>query len=113
MPSLLDSFGDSTDQNEWQKYSLCSGLLLEYGTDPPEIFHEAYESDVYVRKNVDKMCLACPVIGQCLNYGMSTKAIGVHGGVYLENGKKSEEMNDHKTDGDWQNIMELTGEKFV
>jgi hypothetical protein len=38
---------------------------------------------------------------QCFAVGVSTKQVGVWGGVYLDKGKVSREFNRHKTKDDW------------
>ena len=48
----------------------------------------------------------------CFAVGVSQKAYGVWGGIYLDRGKVSREFNRHKTKQDWGNTWQyLTTDK--
>ncbi|MFZ9242583.1 MAG: WhiB family transcriptional regulator [Sediminibacterium sp.] len=70
------------------------------------LFFDKYEENSKVANAVDKLCLRCPVIRQCLAYGVSNQEWGVWGGVYLEQGKISKEFNINKTPDDWFNVWQ-------
>lgn len=89
----------------WKDEGLCIG-------DDVNLFFEKYEENVEVRKEIDSLCSICPVARICFATGISQKAYGVWGGVYLEKGKISREYNRHKTKQDWANTwIDLTTEK--
>ena len=64
----------------WKKDARCNG----YDTN---IFFDKYEEDLDLRVGIDNLCAGCPVARLCFATGVSQKAWGVWGGVYLENGK--------------------------
>ena len=74
--------------NEWYRESDCRGKELN-------LFFELYESDDDVAQDVDELCAGCPVRMHCLAMGINTAGTGVHGGVYLNQGRYSKK-NDHK-----------------
>lgn len=82
------------DNQNWQDDALCQDF-------DNELFFDKYEEDVELRKQVDEMCADCPVVKQCFATAVSTKAWGVWGGVYFENGKISREFNKHRSKQDW------------
>ena len=76
------------------------------------LFFDSYEEDLELRKDVDEFCSTCPVRRECFATGVSQKAVGIWGGVYLDNGKISREFNRHRTKEDWaQTWSELTNDK--
>ena len=86
-------------QNTWQDEALCSGL------DTQKYF-DLYEEDQDLAIDIDRMCLGCPVIRECFEYGISTESWGVWGGVYLVDGKIDNIKNSHKTQDTWNEILE-------
>jgi hypothetical protein len=84
----------------WQDEALCSGL------DTQKYF-DLYEEDQEVAKNTDRMCLACPVVKQCFDFGISTESWGVWGGIYLSDGKVDNIRNSHKTQETWNRVLKL------
>lgn len=89
----------------WKDKALCAG-------DDVELFFEKYEEDVEVRKEIDSLCSICPMARICFAVGVSQKAYGVWGGIYLDKGKVSREFNKHKTKQDWANTWQyLTTDK--
>ncbi len=79
---------------DWKDEAICKG-------DDVELFFEKYEEDVEVRKEIDSLCSICPVARICFSVGVTQKAYGVWGGIYLDKGKTSREFNKHKTKEDW------------
>jgi len=89
----------------WKEEAVCNG-------DDVNLFFDTYEQDVEIRKEVDSLCSICPVARICFAVGVSQKAYGVWGGVYLDRGKVSREFNKHKTKQDWANTwQDLTTDK--
>lgn len=84
----------------WQDEALCNGA------DTARYF-DFYEDDLELASNVDRMCVACPVIKECFASGVSTESWGVWGGVYLVDGKIDNPRNAHKTEEMWNRILEL------
>lgn len=92
---------------KWKQEALCNG-------DEVNLFFDDYENDLEVRKDTDSLCGICPMAKICFATAISTKAWGVWGGVYLENGKISRQNNNHKTKQDWANTWQnLTIEKVL
>jgi hypothetical protein len=83
-------------QHVWKDNALCLGL-------DTNIFFEKYEDDTDSRTMVDSLCATCPVARQCFAVGVSGKEWGVWGGVYIESGEISRDLNKHKSKEDWSN----------
>lgn len=93
--------------DKWKDDALCKG-------DDVNLFFDKYEEDIEVRKEVDSLCSICPMARMCFAVGVSQKAYGVWGGIYLDRGKISREMNKHKTKEDWGNTWQyLTIDKDI
>jgi hypothetical protein len=91
--------------DSWKNEAICKG-------DDVNLFFDTYEQDVEVRKEIDSLCSICPMARICFATGVSTKSIGVWGGIYLNDGKVSREFNRHKTKQDWANTWQyLTNDK--
>jgi hypothetical protein len=84
----------------WLDEALCAGM------DTEEYF-DKYETDLETAQNIDRMCLGCPVIRECFDYGVSTESWGVWGGVYLVDGKIDNSRNSHKTQDVWSKILQV------
>jgi len=69
------------------------------------LFFDRYEESLNVRNAIDNLCMNCPVQRSCLAIGVTRQEWGVWGGVFLENGKISKEMNSHKDNADWFNVL--------
>lgn len=92
-------------QHLWKDEGKCLGLETN-------LFFDTYEDNPEVRPNVDALCRMCPVMKQCFAVGISGKEWGVWGGIYIENGDISREINKHKTKQDWSETWQsLTMEK--
>jgi hypothetical protein len=77
-----------------------------------ELFFDKYEEDLALRPAIDKLCSECPVARLCFAVGVSQKAYGVWGGVYLDNGKISREFGRHRSKADWSETWKyLTTDK--
>lgn len=82
------------------------GNCYQFGVTGPEddYWFEQYEASDEVAKNVDAMCVACPMLEVCYEYGVNNKLDGVWGGIFLVNGKEAPPKNRHKSDDTWRTI---------
>lgn len=85
-------------KNKWMDNASCLNM-------DSNLFFDRYEEQVKIRSAIDTLCTKCPVQRECLAVGISRQEWGVWGGVFLENGKISKEMNSHKDNSDWFNIL--------
>lgn len=88
--SLLKSLGVDLASFRWQELAACVGA-------PTNWFFDDYETNKAVAKQIDKMCLVCPIAKQCFEQGSSQKETGVWGGFYLVSGAVDKNRNAHKT----------------
>jgi hypothetical protein len=86
-------------RDNWKDDAACLGF-------DPQLFFETYEENIEIRASIDEFCADCPLMRKCFAVGVSQKAYGVWGGVYLENGKPSREFNKHRTKQDWANTWQ-------
>lgn len=96
--NFLEAMGLDLETFTWHDLALCNGLK------EPELFFDRYEGDSNVAKQVDDMCLHCPVMKQCAQAGMEQKEQGVWGGIYWWNGEPDPARNQHKTPEVWEEI---------
>jgi hypothetical protein len=82
------------NRHDWKKDAECLGMETED-------FFDNYELDPTLRPMIDAICASCPVRRECFAVAVTTKAIGVWGGIYFDNGKISREFNNHRTKKDW------------
>jgi hypothetical protein len=87
-------------QNMWVSEALCAGV------DTNKYFDQ-YEADQDVAREVDRMCLSCPVIKECFEEGVNTESYGVWGGIYLNEGRLDNMRNSHKNQATWSAILSL------
>ncbi len=85
-------------KGNWSKKAACLNM-------DSNLFFDKYEEQQKIRYAIDNLCMSCPVQRDCLAVGVSRQEWGVWGGVFLENGKISKEMNSHKQNDDWFNIL--------
>ena len=78
--------------------ALCNGM--DYRR-----FFEDYEENPELAKNIDSLCMSCPVIAECFKKGVSSESWGVWGGVYLIDGKIDKQKNAHKDKVVWNRIL--------
>ena len=84
----------------WVSEALCAG------TDTEKYF-DKYELDEDCAKEVDRMCMSCPVIKECFEEGVKTESYGVWGGVFLNEGRLDNVRNSHKTNSVWKRVLSL------
>lgn len=87
--SLLEQIGIDPRDFDWQDLAACNNY-------PVNLFFEDYERDIVTAKQVDNLCLSCPVAKECYELGVSTRSTGVFGGFYLANGEVAKARNAHK-----------------
>lgn len=98
MSKLIDELGLDPEQLVWQDLALCQGI------EDNEDLYDNYESDPEIAKQVDEMCLVCPVMKQCAARGAEGEW-GVWGGIYWNGaGKPDKARNLHKTPEVWARI---------
>lgn len=100
--SLIEELGLDADHLQWYQLALCEGTDINW-------FYDLYESDTELAKQVDQMCLSCPVISECYNFAQDNGEYGVWGGLYWNNGKPDRAKNSHKT----PEILKKIGEKCL
>ena len=81
-------------QHLWKDNAACLGLETN-------LFFDKYEDNPEIRSGIDAICRKCPVVKQCFAVGISNKEWGIWGGIYIENGDISREINKHKTKHEW------------
>lgn len=82
----------------WRDFALCqSGVPVEH-------FFDNYKDDEQIAKQVDEMCLSCPVFQQCHDEAVQNKEYGVWAGVFRKNGLLYKKRNMHKTPEVWARI---------
>lgn len=99
MQDFLQRLGIDPSNFEWQQLASCKGF-------DTNIFFEAYESDSVLAGEVDTMCITCPVLKECYEFGTKNKLFGVFGGFYLSNGQVDKKRNEHK---DKEFVKKLAG----
>lgn len=106
----------SKDVERWQDLATCATLDADWpdkeNPNPAKrtalyLFFEGYESDRNTAKLTDAICLSCPVMKQCFEFGIETGATGVHGGVYMNRGNIDKAKNSHKTQQDWKKVKSI------
>ena len=102
MSDLLDKLGIDPENFSWGDLAACRGLPTEY-------FFEKYEEDAVHAQTIDSVCLSCPVIKQCHQFGIDGNNTGVWGGIYLTNGNVDRSRNMHKSREDWEAVLERLG----
>lgn len=80
--------------HRWKKRAACKGLDTNY-------FFDYYEDNLDIRQEMDRLCQSCPVAKECFVSAKFFKESGLWGGIFLEEGEVSGEMNDHKDTHDW------------
>lgn len=97
--SVYAALGLDPEELTWQDLANCTNM-------PTELFYDEYEADKQVAITIDECCLSCPVMTQCLEYGMDNAEWGVWGGIFLVSGAPDKNRNNHKTEDVWQQIAE-------
>jgi len=94
MPNSYNFLGIDKEDLEWYHLAICNGMTTDSKFD---WFYDLYEADKEAAKQVDELCLSCPVIKICYEQGVNNKEKGVWGGVYMDLGRPDKQHNAHKT----------------
>jgi hypothetical protein len=95
MSNILNDLGIDSEDFDWFDIAACKGM-------DTNLFYEKYEADENVAKNIDEMCLSCPVMKMCYQDGTSKNEYGIWGGVYLNSGVIDKSRNLHKSQEVWK-----------
>lgn len=97
MSNILNDLEIDPDNFNWWSLAVCRGM-------DTNLFFDKYEVDEGIAKNIDEMCLACPVIAMCHESGKENSDHGVWGGIYLNSGSTDKSKNTHKTADVWKRL---------
>jgi hypothetical protein len=90
--NILEELGVDPEDFTWEDLSLCAGM-------DTELFFDKYVDDSVIAREIDEMCLHCPVMAYCHKEGKNGNW-GVWGAVFWNGaGKEDESRNAHKTAG--------------
>ena len=102
MSNLLDELGIEEDRIQWFHLAACKNMSINW-------FYDDYESNKTHAKQVDNVCLSCPVAAMCLQEGIKGKEFGVWGGIYLNLGRVDKDHNEHKDPEIWKALKKKHG----
>lgn len=105
-PNLLEELGLDEETLSWWQLGVCGGRQSGSEGMPLNWFFNDYEADSELAKQMDEVCLRCPVLKECLMDGTDNKDDGLRGGIYLNKGKPDRQYNAHKTPEVWARIQE-------
>ena len=97
MSNILDDLGIDQEDLDWYDLAICRNM-------DTNLFYEKYEADPNIARNIDEMCLSCPVISMCFESGSENNEYGVWGGVYLNSGSIDKSKNLHKAADTWKRL---------
>lgn len=97
MSNILNSLGIDQDDFDWYDLAVCRGM-------DTNLFYDQYEADQNIAKNIDEMCLSCPVLEMCFEAGKEMNEYGVWGGVFMSSGSIDKSKNLHKTADTWKRL---------
>ena len=106
MPGLFSHLGIDEVDIKWYHLSACRNMSINW-------FYDDYESDKELAKQIDQVCLHCPVIQQCHKQGVLGKEKGVWGGVYMDLGRTDKQNNTHKEPEIWKQLKKIHGKNIV
>ena len=106
MSDLIREMGLEEDRLKWYHLAACKNMDVNW-------FYDSYETDSELAKQIDQMCLSCPVVKFCYEEGVKNKERGVWGGVYLNLGRVDHDYSKHKTTEDWKAFKKLHGKNNV
>lgn len=100
MSDILNNLGVDEEDFDWFHLAICRGM-------DTNLFYDKYESDPNIAKNIDEMCISCPVVSICYQNGKDNNEYGVWGGVFLNSGLIDKSKNLHKTSEIWKRLKKL------
>jgi Transcription factor WhiB len=102
MSSFSEYIGIDEQDLKWYHLSACRSMPINW-------FYDTYETDKELAKQVDQICLHCPVIKQCHSEGVANKEKGVWGGIYMDLGRPDKQHNEHKDPEIMKRLKRLHG----
>jgi hypothetical protein len=102
MPNLFEFLGIDELDIKWYHLAACKEMPINW-------FYDDYESDKELAKQIDQVCLHCPVIAKCYSEGVKNKERGVWGGTFMDLGRPDKENNLHKDAETSRAIKKLHG----
>ena len=105
--SLFEELGLDPDNFTWEQLAGCNNMDSQINW-----FFDDYEQDPIIAKNATQICYNCPVVKACFEWATEAKAEGLHGGVYMVNGKVDRARNKNKTKGEWEWLEKQLGQKI-
>ena len=57
MSSILSNLGVDEEDFDWYDLAVCRGM-------DTNLFYDQYEADPNIARNIDEMCLSCPVLSK-------------------------------------------------
>jgi len=107
MSDIIKHLGIEEDELQWYHLAACKNMPVEW-------FFDDYENDSETAKQIDQMCLNCPVIKECLQEATKQKnTFGVWGGIYLTYSKASKQYNKHKTPEVIKKLRKIHGKSIL
>ena len=106
MPSLFKKLGIDEQDVKWYHLASCKNMSINW-------FYDDYENDKELAKQIDQVCLSCPVIKQCHAEGIENKEKGVRGGVYMDLGRPDKQHNSHKDQETWKKLKKIHGKNTI
>jgi len=100
MPDIINNLGIDPLDIKWYHFAACNNMSINW-------FYDDYESDKELAKQVDQVCLHCPVIKKCHSEGVKNKEKGVWGGVFMDLGRPDKQHNEHKDPETWKRLKKL------
>lgn len=97
MSNILNDLGIDPEDFSWMDVAVCQGM-------DHNLFYDTYENDINIAKNIDEMCLSCPVVKMCYDHGIANDEQGVWGGIYIYAGAIDKQRNMHKTPEVWKRL---------
>ena len=102
MSSLLSLLGLDQEDVKWYHLAACRNMHVNN-------FYDNYENDQRLAKQIDEMCMVCPVVKACYAEGARNKEKGVWGGIYMDLGRVDKQNNSHKTSEIWKRLKKIHG----
>ena len=99
MSNILNDLGVDEEDFDWKHLAICAGMETN-------LFFDKYEIDINTAKNIDEMCLSCPVMKICYDTGVENNEYGIWGGIYLNAGLIDKTRNLHKTPEIWKRLKQ-------
>ena len=106
MANLFDFLGMDEEDIQWYHLASCTGMTKDPKFD---WFYDLYETDKEAAKQIDQLCMSCPVIKICHSEGIKNKEKGVWGGVYMDLGRPDKQHNSHKEPEVTRKLKKLHG----